>query len=216
MLSRQLDMVKWLVGVVITVAGILALSWAIEEEGNLSRVPAMIHDSKPVPLEQEHALPQPQKEAILQMGRELRKPHLAKASGILDVEITAPAKGVAGTGSIIDLEARVEAQSNLDGLKYVWILPTDGVTIISGHQEDDIGSMTEGQTTVIHLSVQSQTAENRQIHLNVFKMVDGEPLGKMAQYNTVNQESIEALAQSKAAALQNAPSNSDSPQKLIQ
>jgi hypothetical protein len=212
MLSRQFEMIKWILGVAITVAGILALSWVIEEEGGM----IFSRDRKPSSIQQQETRPQqPSKAAILESGRDQRKPQLAKASGILEVEITSPEKTNVQAGSVLSLEAKVESLANTDDLKFAWILPA-GVTIVSGPQEGTLGSMAEGQSTVIRLAVQTQTAENRQIHLNVFKLVDGEPLGKVAQFNTVDQASIEAAAKSKAEILQSTSASTETHQKVMQ
>jgi hypothetical protein len=130
--------------------------------------------------------------------------HLAinsKRSGIVELAIQAPGKTGVAQGTVIDLEASIEAKRDIDEMKYLWILPKDGVHVVSGEVSGEIGHMVGGSPTKLHLSVMSDTDENRQIHLHVYKVVNGENMGNMAQYNTVNQEALEWVAKTKAETL---------------
>lgn len=151
------------------------------------------------PASTDAALLQIQKREILRgPGGGYRIPVSGKSNGMMAIAITAPGKGAVGRGTVIDLKADIEARSDLQGLKYLWILPKDGVRLVSGAMEGDLGSLASGQLASVEISVISDTDENRRVHLHVYKVVDGENMGQMAQYNTVNQEAIEWVAKDKA------------------
>lgn len=171
--SQTKEKIKWLFGVVCTVAAILSIAHLVEGPGT-HRFPASpekakkVFDSKP----EAHTM--------------------NKGGGPVDIVISAPVKG-----SVTQLEAKITASMDADSLKFAWNLP-DGVNVSAGAVEGEIGAIKAGETITIHLSYSSSTEENRQIHLNVFKMVDGEAHGQVAQYNTANQEMIEAELKTKA------------------
>lgn len=127
-----------------------------------------------------------------------------KANGTLEVWIEAPGQGSAAAGSTVNLEATVSALTDLEGLKYNWILPADGIGAVNGPLEGDIGTLLGGDSTTLYLSITPSTSENRQIHLHVYRVVGGENTGRMAQFNTVDQERIDAPAKSKAERLEKA------------
>jgi hypothetical protein len=157
------------------------------------------------------------KSAVLEgAARSKRLRSIGKGNSSIEIEINAPGKGEVNAGSVLNLEASISAKEDLAGLKYVWLLPKDGVSVVSGQVEGDLGSLAESDTTTVYLSVSSDTPENRRIHLHVYRVVDGENRGQMAQYNTVDQEKIERHADAKAESLRQSAEALGTTQKLIQ
>lgn len=157
------------------------------------------------------------KERILAGANSFRLPVSGKSHGLVEVVIAAPKKGGVGKGTIIELEATVEARADLDQLKFLWILPREGVSVVNGPVEGDIGTLKEADKTKLTLAIRSDSDENRRVHLHVYKLVNGEHMGKMAQYNTVNQEAIEWVASDKAEKLRKeAEANGSTVNKIYQ
>lgn len=185
---------KWVCGVIFTTSSVLGAAWFIEnrpiktvEKSEEKRVPASSEQSK---------------QTILR-GYELKHKHsFGKPSGLVEVTIQAPGKNSSGDGSVQQLEATVTAQRDLDGLKFNWLLPNDGVEILSGSSQGDLANLREGESTTMHLTIRNSTPENRRVHLHVFKLINGEAMGQMAQYNTVDQDRIEKQARDKSEVLE--------------
>jgi hypothetical protein len=142
--------------------------------------------------------PRQTKERPLMTGLSKRLPVQGKGHGLIEVVIAAPKKGAVGHGTTIDLEATVEARADLDGLKFLWILPRSGVSHVAGHIEGELGSLKEAEQSKLMLSIRNDTDENHRVHLHVYRVINGENMGKMAQYNTVDQEAIEWVAKEKS------------------
>lgn len=154
------------------------------------------------------------KEEVLRGHASKHLPVSGKSNGVLEIAITAPGKGAVGAGSQINLDAAIETFSDLQNAKYLWILPKDGVHVVSGQISGDLGDLLAGKITHLQLSVVSDTDQNRQIHLHVYRIVNGENMGKMAQYNTVDQEAIEWVAKDKAEKLREAAEASHTVNKV--
>lgn len=153
---------------------------------------------------------------VLQQKKSKISRHHGKGNASLDIEISAPGKGQVEAGTVINLEATIEALSNVQDLKFLWILPDDGITVLSGPTEGQIGHLNAGEITTVNISVRSDSAENRQIHFHAYRFINGEAMGQMTQYNSVDQEKIEAHAESKAEILRRSAELSGIQQKLYQ
>ncbi len=198
MMSRQRDFIKWIFGTTCTVSAVLAAAWVVEtrlETPNAGREPASVPTQPQTP-----PVEKSKQETLKQKPGALLK-KFGKPSSVVEIAIEAQTQDKVSAGSTFQFEAKVEAQSDLSDLKFAWLLPKDGLKVLGGSVEGHIGSMRAGEKTTLRLSVLSETSENRQIHLHVFKLVNGEPMGKIAQYNTVNQPRIDFELQEKAAIL---------------
>lgn len=211
--SQQKDTIGWLLGAVLT-AGSLGFVGHVWETGQLA--PAVFQGRGPASIE----APKPAKEAKREkkdvLGRvtsqELHK-H-GKGSGSLSIEI-ASASGPLKPGAPAELEATIEALSDLDSLEFTWLFPKD-VSIVSGSLEGSLGRLSKGETTSLRVTVTSGSTENRQIHLHVFrKNENGEAVGQMAQFNSVDQPKIDATIRSKAEVLGQAEAEGEA-LKLVQ
>jgi hypothetical protein len=188
--SHQKETIGWLFGAIFT-AGCLATATHYWETGEvLPRGPASLAAQF---LEPQKAL---DKKQILGEVKAHDLHKQGKGSSMLTVEIAPVAAGADAT-SALELEAKVQALQDIDGLEYTWLLP-DGVTAVGGAVEGTLGTLANGAETKLRLSVISSSADNKQIHLHVFKRVNGEAMGQMAQYNTVSQPKIDAALKNKA------------------
>jgi hypothetical protein len=134
-----------------------------------------------------------------------------KTQGPIDVQITAVNPNPASPGSVLELEGHIDAKSDISDLQFAWLMPEDGVAIEAGESEGQIGTLRAGDEMTLHFSVRQLSESNRQVHLHVFRMVNGEAMGRMAQYNTVDQAALESEAQMKAQKIRQRLETMDSP-----
>ncbi len=195
MMSRQRDFIKWIFGTSCTVTVVMTAAWAFEtrfDPNGMDRGPASVPE-KSEPSEQDK-----HKQKTLNLNSPSRLKVIGKPSSLVEINIEAPGQHAATAGSIVQLEARIEAQRDINDLRFAWLLPKAGLQVVSGASEGSLGTLGAGEQTTLRLNVLSETAENRQIHLHVYRVVNGEAMGKMAQYNTVNQMRIDREIQEKS------------------
>lgn len=138
----------------------------------------------------------------------------AKVSGQYEVEIRSLQSPVAEAGDQILLEATITSLQDVDAAYFAWnlpegVLPTSAIT-------GELGPLHVGETKTVTLQAVSATEENKHIHLHVYKMEAGEKLGSMTQYNTRDQEKIEARLRTKAENLAIQNGASENRQKIMQ
>jgi hypothetical protein len=138
----------------------------------------------------------------------------AKVSGHYQVEIRSLKSPVAESGDQISLEATITSVQAVDMAYYAWNLP-EGVQAQSA-LTGELGPLEAGETKTIVLEATSATEENKHIHLHVFKKVNGENLGLMTQYNTRDQDKIEARLRTKAENLAAKNASGETRQKIMQ
>jgi hypothetical protein len=136
-----------------------------------------------------------------------------KAASLMPIEIRSLGSEEAGPGDPIELEAVVEATTDLQDLQYNWIIPK-GVST-NGPIKGDLGILQRGERTTLRLSAVKETRGNRQIHLHVYRMVNGEASGQMAQYNTAHERKIKEKARMTAEEFRKAR-GSDEPLEIFQ
>ena len=103
----------------------------------------------------------------------------AKASSLFSVNVT---QNPLGDGSTIELDATIEAMSNVNMAEYTWILP-EGFSP-NGAASGSFGSMQMGEKVALHLTTTGPAGTvtvTAPIHLHVYQMVNGEAMGQMAQ-----------------------------------
>lgn len=134
----------------------------------------------------------------------------AKGGGQLEVTLTSDIASPIPVDSTFTLSAQIVATSSLDGLKYEWLLP-EGVTVKGGVLTGDIGGLENGASHDLAIQLVSATADNRQVQLHVYRVVGGEPVGHMAQFNTRDQskiaEDVRAKVETLSAATTRAPAS---------
>jgi hypothetical protein len=123
--------------------------------------------------------------------------HVSKAGTSLKVELVELSKTVDGDGYMIDLQANVTAETKLEDVKFNWNLPPEA-KIIAGFEDGDLGSLGENSAVNTKISVHVPADFNRKIHFHVYRDVAGEPHGQVAQYNTLDQSSIDEGLRTKA------------------
>lgn len=175
--TRIQEILGWITGVTFTVAAMIGLSYVVEdymperEPASISTKPAFIREDG------------------------LRKQ--GKGSSVVFVELKSLGGTPAVAGRPFELEANIEARGDLDDLRYSWLLP-EGVTLSTGSLDGTLASLKTGEHTTLTASFVSGSDENRQIHLHVYKMVNGEAQGQMAQFNSTEQEKIAERLSEKA------------------
>lgn len=192
MMSRHKDFILWILGTAFTVTLIMAAAWTIEKRidpiGMLkTREPASVSDDTKL------------KHETLHRDFHASAVH-GKPSPLVDVTIESPESAVAG--GTMELVAKIKAKQDLEALRFAWFLPRSGVRWVNGPLEGDIISLKAGEETSLHLRVETETVENRRIHLHVYKLVNGEPMGKMAQFNTSPNPDMKRKLRAKSEVLE--------------
>jgi hypothetical protein len=110
-----------------------------------------------------------------------------KGGGLLNIQINGINDNSKG---LLELTATVSSLAHLDEVQYAWLLP-EGMTIVTGTATGKLGTLIEGASATIHLTLNNSLKINRQIHLHVYRLINGEANGQMAQFNTVDQARLE-------------------------
>ena len=187
MLTRQREFLQWVVGGFSTSALILGFVWLSENRaqvvafatGETTRTPASSPASSPV----SDSKPNTAK-SKLATGRETPE---KKASGQLQVSLSSP-NGRQSDGTL-SLSATIASVADLTDVKYEWTLP-DGVSLVSGTDHGDLGSLTRGTPSSLQVVVQVPSQQTKHIVLHVFRDLGVEKFGQVAHYDTLNQDSI--------------------------
>lgn len=212
MTSRHKGFFQWILGTAFTVVAVLSAAWLLD--GTFNSISASLYGSRS-PASIPAAEPSLKSSILNSQPLPHMKP-IRKPSGIVDVSISAPNQEGAVNGSFIHLEGTIEAQQDLESIRFAWLLPSSGVEVVNGPIEGDIISLKNGEQTTVRLNVRSYSDENQRIHLHVYKIVNGEPMGKMAQYNTVNQPHIEREMRAKSETLQEMRETGAASHKILQ
>lgn len=122
-----------------------------------------------------------------------------KGGGNLNVSFTSSSDNL--LPGALNLIASITSTRDLSDLRYEWLLP-DGVTLTKGLLNGDIGTLADGDESTIEVSLAIPSIENKQVHLQVYRLVDGEKMGQVAQYNTIDQKSIDREMASKRETLE--------------
>jgi len=206
-LTRQKEFLQWLVGGFSTSALIVGGVWltdnrdyviaAVLGEGSTSSSsvaaePSSSLDSAKLPVLEKHS------EASTS-GED------RKASGNMYVSLSSP-DGRKADGTLV-LDANVSATTDLTDLKYEWILP-EGVVLVSGAQSGSFGSLAGGAQTSTEVTLSVPTS-NSHVIFHAYREMAGEKLGQVAQYNTVDQQSIDVKLALKRESLSRKPASTD-------
>ncbi|MES2965089.1 MAG: hypothetical protein V4760_14485 [Bdellovibrionota bacterium] len=124
----------------------------------------------------------------------------AKGGGQLEVSLATDVRSPIPMGTPFTLTASIIATSDLADLRYEWILP-DGVTIAGGTAVGTIGDLVNGASVDRMIQLTTSTDDNRQVQLHVYRLVGGEPIGHMAQFNTRDHAKIAEEMHTKVQAL---------------
>ena len=123
-----------------------------------------------------------------------------KGSASFIVDVSSLINPVTAAGSPISLSVNVVSQFSSDAVYFAWDLPA-GITT-SAATTGLIGPMSAGVPQTITFQATSETADNLQIHLNVYRMQGDERIGQTALYNTVTQAKLESEAYANMKAMQ--------------
>ena len=123
-----------------------------------------------------------------------------KGSASFVVDVQSLVNPVTAAGSPISLSVTVTSQFDSDAVYFAWDVPAE-ITPSSAIR-GLIGPMVSGVPQTITFQAISETAENKQIHLNVYRMQGDERIGQTALYNTVTQAKLESEAYANMKAMQ--------------
>lgn len=139
-----------------------------------------------------------------------------KGGGYLDVALTGQRMNLsAGEGAEFILHASVIAQTEAEELEYAWIIPP-GVAITKGEAEGSLGRLGAGERRNLTISLSSADERNHQVYLHVYRMLNGEAFGQMAQYNTIDQEKIDRSIAGKLQMLRQKNTATGETLKIVQ
>ena len=192
MLTRQRELLQWMVGGVSTAVLIASLAWLAERNAVSS-----IRSNKTRILNAQKIAPEAQ----------------GKGGGNLIVTFDSPTENPAA-GELI-VSANITATTDLKDLKYDWLLP-EGVSLSKGAPSGDLGTLSEGSDAIIEVSLAIPSSDNKQVHLQVYRMVDGEKMGQVAQSNTLDQKLIERKMATKRETLESERSPASEKPRLME
>jgi hypothetical protein len=156
------------------------------------------------------------KAEILKAGDLKTAQEYKKGGGYLDVTLTGQRMDLnAGDNAEFILHASVVAQAEAEGLEYAWLLPP-GVAIIKGDTEGALGRLRVGEKRDFTISLSNVDARNHHVYLHVYRMLNGEAFGQMAQYNTIDQEQIDRSIAGKLQALRQKNAAAGASLKIVQ
>ncbi len=112
----------------------------------------------------------------------------------LEVQILGDTKSPSEVGRPFRLRGIITPAMGSDLIKIKWVLPPQ-VQMLSGQIEDEINRAQKGESKEFEVTVVSNTAENQQIHLTAYEVINGENVGNIAQYNTVLQPVVNTTDQ---------------------
>jgi hypothetical protein len=123
-----------------------------------------------------------------------------KVSGTFEVLISADETATAAvrSPSQVKLRGRITADRHLAAQDFSWILPTS-YKVVEGLLIGTIPELQPGQVHEISLTVDRGSEPAQPIVLHVFKLINSEPRGQVAQFNFP-----EATAKSKAGGTEKA------------
>lgn len=188
MLTRQREFFQWIIGGISTAGIVVGAVWVsnnrtqliAELENSGSTTSASVGYS--VVASGAHST----KLEVLNQHDEAKGPE-NKGAGHMAVSLTSP-DGRRSDGSLV-LIAKIAAAVDLEGLKYEWVLP-DGVTLASGSLNGDIGTLAEGAANSQAITVNVSSQKSSIIHFHAYRLSAGEKVGQVAQYNSLEQSSI--------------------------
>lgn len=102
-----------------------------------------------------------------------------KVTGTFSIEIRRDSKD---ESEVISLRGVVSADRAISGHEYSWILP-EGYRVVSGSASGQVPELNAGETHTMTLHLKRETSDRKPIVLHVFKWVDSEPKGQVAQYD---------------------------------
>lgn len=123
-------------------------------------------------------------------GEHKHDSHFSKAKSYFSVTIHTAQPRPFPIGDPAVLEAEIVSRFDLDNVEFSWSLPSS-VGVVFGNVTGSIGPMTANQVIRIPLTITPSHNGNHQIHFNVVtRSKSGELKGQVAQFNTVDIESI--------------------------
>ena len=194
MLSRHKDFILWLLGTAFTVAIIMAVAWTIEKRID----PVSLFKTR-----EPASVPEETQSKHETLYRDFHTSAFkGKPSPYVDVRIESPDQDTAVEGGTMNLVATVRAKQDLENFRFTWFLPRMGVRLVSGSLEGELSSLKAGEETTLELTIETETSENRRIHLHVYKLANGRATGKMTQFNTSPDLAMKRKMRAKAEVLE--------------
>lgn len=89
-----------------------------------------------------------------------------------------------GINSPYVLEAEINSVTDTEEVQYTWLLPP-GVDLVSGQIEGSLADLKAFEKKSVRIELKNHRRDNQQIHLHVFKTLNRENVGFMAQFNTL-------------------------------
>lgn len=193
-LTRQKEFFQWIVGGFITSSLIVGMVYVVEHRAViLTSVSVTLADSISGSSSDSSS---PTSDAKMQTlnARTPASQSANKGGGQMNINLSSPNAATASAIEPLVIKAQVIAMANLADVRYEWILP-DSVTPVRGSVTGGIGALADGAQGAIEISLNLLPgSENKQIHLQVYQLIDGERMGQVAQFNTVETKEVAIAA----------------------
>jgi len=117
--------------------------------------------------------------------------HTEKLKGPSDVIIQLASAEPEKAGDIFVLTATVNATEDVEQVEFQWVLP-EKVELVSGESFGVYPAMEAGTSRSFSVTLKAGSDGNEQIHLSVKTIKAGQQLGQSAQFNSQDQDTIDA------------------------
>ena len=191
MLTRQKELMQWLVGGFTTSGLIVGGVWLTDHPSELA---PEIFASTP-----------PSKSAVLKAHSEASLEPDRKASGYMQISLTS-SEGRKSDGTLA-LQANVIATTLLNDLKYEWVFP-DGAVLASGPSSGSFGDVAEGSQVSASVVV-NVPVSNTRVVFHAYREMAGQKVGQVAQYNSTDSSSIDMKLALKRESTDRKPAATD-------
>ena len=201
MLTRQKEFLQWLAGGFTTAAVIVGGVWLTDHHDVV--IAQIFGDSGSASSASVGS--EPTKADVLKGHSKASLESEHKASGSMQVTLMSQ-EGRKPDGTLA-IQADVTATEDLNGLKFEWVFP-DGATVSSGAASGSFGSVAEG-TRVSTSVVINVPVANSHVVFHAYRELAGEKVGQVAQYNTVDQPTIDMNLALKRESIERSPASAD-------
>ena len=177
--------------------GFLAIKFQVALESETQGANATLSLRAPASI---NSPPDPFKKALqlqisLNENHDLKKPH-----GPIEVEVSSVDNRLILNRERSELIGTIKIAHDLEQVDVHWHLPK-GVELVGGELKSIFYSVKAGEQKEIHIQILSHSDVNQQIHLEASFQQGADKIGHTAQFNTVDQLSLNQAAQQKTGSI---------------
>ncbi len=136
-------------------------------------------------------------------SRDFKKPH-----GPIEVEVSGAENRSILSNDRTELIGLIKFERDLDLIDVQWHLPA-GIELVGGVAQDSFRNVKAGDQKEVRIQILSHLDSNQQVHLEASFRQGSDKIGHTAQFNTVEQQNLNAAVGQKANVHAQSLGNSD-------